>query len=355
MIDRRPSQDSDLGNQNQRYQRMNESDISPSDDDNDRMEDPEDRLLSAHGRIKSNRNQSDDMGVGNNKLRTAGNLKDYLNIADVYISNKQIDKAIELMLQCIESHALIYDRTSREFITVLTDIVSFMNNHALRLLNDDQCDAALDLLKICNELTMPEKFGVFPGLRILTFNHFGCAKRRQGHLKLSLRYLLKALAIITTSQVKEHCGITHLNICAVYSQLGDHEKALDHAKSAVLEFSHEYVVLKGPGNTSGLFDGKIRDLKEKAKFLAIAYYNMGAEEEFFCEYENAITCYDKAYKTMEEVFGENEPLITKIKKAYLEARDVSIFPRILILISFRNGSKDSKVRNRERILKHSVL
>jgi tetratricopeptide (TPR) repeat protein len=100
--------------------------------------------------------------------------------------------------------------------------IRFLNEIALRLLQEDKVRESMAVLEKCQAWTNPEKFGVFPALRSLTFNHIGCCYRRLGKLDKALLYLEKALHFVAGMDKVETRGITHINLCAVLSQIGEY-------------------------------------------------------------------------------------------------------------------------------------
>ena len=68
----------------------------------------------------------------------------------------------------------------------------------------------------------------------MTFNNMACYYRRIGKMRIALNFLQRALTIESRLQRPEIQADTHLNICAVLSQLNKHELALNHAMSAVI-------------------------------------------------------------------------------------------------------------------------
>ena len=81
--------------------------------------------------------------------------------------------------------------------------------------------------------------------RAVTYNNFACIFRRTKKLRSALSYLEKALEIEYNYlhfseqtvedclQISNPCDI-HLNICAILSQMGKHELALQHAMKALI-------------------------------------------------------------------------------------------------------------------------
>lgn len=66
-----------------------------------------------------------------------------------------------------------------------------------------------------------------------------CFVIRQGKLHSACKYLQRALAIESKLPTVENAADTHLNMCAVLSQLGKHAKALEHAMAALIALQEE--------------------------------------------------------------------------------------------------------------------
>jgi len=103
--------------------------------------------------------------------------------------------------------------------------------------------------------------------KAITYNNIACYYRKIGKLKLALTYLQSALEIEKTLEVTESAADTHLNICAVLSQLNKHDLALLHGTSAVALLQE--LMIRGLTLNS-----------ERFAVLAIAYHNIGVEQEF---------------------------------------------------------------------------
>jgi tetratricopeptide (TPR) repeat protein len=63
----------------------------------------------------------------------------------------------------------------------------------------------------------------------MTYNNLACYYRKLGHLRSALIYLEKALDLEKLSSHTAPMADTHLNTCAVLSQLDRHDLALLHA------------------------------------------------------------------------------------------------------------------------------
>lgn len=79
----------------------------------------------------------------------------------------------------------------------------------------EKFDATLEFLKKAEVLGQNSL-----ELRAITYNNMACYYRRIGKLRTALNYLQQALALETKIEKSQTLADTHLNICAVYSQLG---------------------------------------------------------------------------------------------------------------------------------------
>ena len=137
--------------------------------------------------------------------------------------------------------------------------------------------------------------------RAVTYNNFACIFRRTKKLRSALTYLEKALeieynylhfssnAVEDCLQVSNPCDI-HLNICAILSQMGKHELALQHSMKALILIQDE-LVSKFPiageqsrveesnigGQSDSAFPQQQRKPEDRMIVLCIAYHNIAVE------------------------------------------------------------------------------
>ena len=131
--------------------------------------------------------------------------------------------------------------------------------------------------------------------RAVTYNNFACIFRRTKKLRSALAYLEKALeieynylhfsvnAVDDCLQISNPCDI-HLNICAILSQMGKHELALQHSMKALILIQDE-LVNKQSFDASAVNetaeDGQVSKRPEdRLIVLCIAYHNIAVEQEF---------------------------------------------------------------------------
>ncbi|OMJ96207.1 hypothetical protein SteCoe_165 [Stentor coeruleus] len=172
------------------------------------------------------------------------------------------------------------------------------NRQAMDFLRQQEFDLCLSHLnKAESILTSSGKFNNLNKLYGITLNNFGCYYRRTGNLITALNFLRKALEILIKPPIDVyHLGGTHLNICAIVSQTGDHEDALSHAIIAL-----------------NLFTSKYLDDPSLLATLLVSYYNTGIEYEYLSQYTQACVVFTKALDLAIEKLGESHPLTISLK------------------------------------------
>lgn len=140
---------------------------------------------------------------------------------------------------------------------------------------------ATELLKKAEILTENE-----PGGRAVTYNNLACFARQQGRLHAALAFLQKALRIEETLARVENPADTHLNLCAVLSQLGKHPEALQHGIAALTLLQDELF-------SDATAASSAAQKPDRVAVLAICYHNIGVEYEFLKDWEAAAQAYTK--------------------------------------------------------------
>jgi tetratricopeptide (TPR) repeat protein len=97
---------------------------------------------------------------------------------------------------------------------------------------------------------------------------------------------------------------THLNACAVLSQLGRHQAALEHAQSALILLQEE--LFSGASlsvlSTNGSLPTAVQPPRaDRVAVLAIAYHNMGVEQEFLKKFDHSLQSYRKGVEAAQKV------------------------------------------------------
>ena len=111
---------------------------------------------------------------------------------------------------------------------------------------------------------------------------------------------------------------TFLNLCAVYSLLGRHVDALQSATQALklLKAVQDSAVDVSKGHG-------VLEKVDPASMLAIAYHNIGVEQEHLERYAEAYQSFTKALDVAEMQCGPQTPLVSKIRTALANATNAA--------------------------------
>ena len=160
------------------------------------------------------------------------------------------------------------------------------NKTAMDYLREDDFKEALALLKKAEALlnSLEEGENAQKRLKLLgiTYNNFGCFYKRKKQPNVALYYLQKALSIEST-QGEDQVNVagTHLNICAIHSQLSKHSEALHHAYEAYKLVEGVTAQPQSPTRTNAVTT------------LIIAFHNIAVELEFLGQVQEAVGFYEK--------------------------------------------------------------
>ncbi|CAG9319582.1 unnamed protein product [Blepharisma stoltei] len=210
------------------------------------------------------------------------------------------------------------------------------NKQAMELLRQDNYNEALLLLRKAESLlSHPENLkDANNKLHAITYNNIGCFYKKAGKAQLALQYLQRALEVSKNfpSEYTNLAG-THLNICAIVSQMGDHETGVSHAIKALQLLKKSYDE-DGSQNTIST--------------LIIALHNTGVEYEFLGELKKAEETYKCGMDLANKHLGKNHQLALTLTKNYtlLQRNREIIKPQLTKKLYFEKLSSGySRTRN----------
>lgn len=181
----------------------------------------------------------------------------------------------------------------------------------------DNYAVTIDLLKKAEVLTQHHH----PAERATTLNNLACYYRRLGKLHAAMTSLTRALAIEKKLHNVRNAADTHLNLCAVLSQLGKHQEALNHAQSALLTLQDEFFQKQTNVDDSGGSSPTRSAMQlDRVSVMCIAYHNMGVEQEFLKDLENCVASYKKGVGLAEQYLGVDHAITTTVRNSYLAAK-----------------------------------
>jgi tetratricopeptide (TPR) repeat protein len=147
-----------------------------------------------------------------------------------------------------------------------SDLCELCNSVGMCFLNKGDMTTSLDLLKRAESLCDQRS-----NLYASVLNNLACYYRKLGKARTALVYLDKAREIEATAPSPKSVANTHLNYCAILSELGKHDEALTHIMKAVIVLQEELM---------SVALGRDRPAEEKMEVLAVAYHNLAVELEF---------------------------------------------------------------------------
>ena len=215
-------------------------------------------------------------------------------------------------LECMERGLVLrqhfFGADSQEVWKACKTVGEMCNLLAMTYLQQEDFNMVLELLKKAEILTEKDEAG-----RAATFNNLACYYRRQGKLHAALQYLQKALKIEAGLANVQNPADTHINACAVLSQLGRHQTALDHAQTAIILLQEE--LLSPPGVV-----GAAAPQADRIAVLAIAYHNIGVEQEFLKRYEQSVLSYKKGVEVAERYLGAKHAICVTLNNSLVAAK-----------------------------------
>ncbi|KAL4466433.1 hypothetical protein ABPG73_019051 [Tetrahymena malaccensis] len=224
----------------------------------------------------------------------------------------RVNEALDVCEQMIINQQKV--RGPASFMRLFQQILKFLNNEAVNSLNQNQFEKSLFILIKSKELTELNIIKNPPSIRALTFNNFGCYYRRLQQLPKALGYLEQALRFLNSIKSRDYLGMTYLNISAVLSQMNEHYASLENAKKAVIEIHKDYQnYLNRKNYQEAIKDQEFVDI---CQALAISFYNVGVEQEFFQNYEVSLINYGKACEVCEDNLGSNHRLTRRFKELF---------------------------------------
>lgn len=216
-------------------------------------------------------------------------------------------------LECMERGLVLrqhfFGSDSEEVWTACKTVGEMCNLLGMTYLQQEDFNMVLELLKKAEILTERDP----PG-RAATYNNLACYYRRQGKLHAALQYLQKALKIESRLANVQNPADTHINACAVLSQLGRHQTALEHAQQALILLQEELLTPPGAGAAAA------PPAADRIAVLAIAYHNIGVEQEFLKRFDQSVLSYRKGVEVAERYLGPKHAICITLKNSLVASK-----------------------------------
>mmetsp|Transcript_19085 Transcript_19085/g.48832 ORF Transcript_19085/g.48832 Transcript_19085/m.48832 type:complete len:298 (+) Transcript_19085:83-976(+) len=229
-----------------------------------------------------------------------------------------IEKALRLLERALAFKLEAYGPENPETASAWTSLTNNYNVYAMKHLQDEDFKASHSLLSKAKAL-LESPANVISDeekrrLLAITYNNFACYYKKKNMLKSALTHAEAALEIEMASLTADTPSATHLNLCAILSQMGRHKHALEHARSALelLLADRENQVVAAPKELAG-------DEDEKTSLLAVCYHNMAVEQEYLRMYHPAIESYRQSYEIASRDLGPDHPTTLALQDSGEEA------------------------------------
>lgn len=221
--------------------------------------------------------------------------------SDALVQEGKYLESLDAMEEALNLRRTYFGETSDEYYKTAEKLCELCNMLSMIFLQKEKFEASLEFLKKAEMLARNSL-----ELKGVTYNNFACYYRRIGKLKVALKYLEDALGIEIKLDKTKALADTHLNICAVYSQLEKHDTAMNHIMKSIILLQDEllHYTAQRDENQNQNDAEKKKQLEDRVAVLAIAYHNLGVEYEYLKQYDEAILTYRKAVNFSNKHLGE---------------------------------------------------
>lgn len=221
-------------------------------------------------------------------------------------------EALPLAEQVLSCRRGKYDSDSKEVQTVSRAICELCNLVAMSYLNVDDYQQSMNYLKKAEEHGQDDDANM-----ALTYNNYACFYRRRNELTLAMEFLEKTLRIETSmTDNSSHQADTHLNMCAVLSQLGQHSTAIQHAQLALSLLEETFAdIISNTGNNQSQGNSTVPVHVDRIAALAIAYHNIGTEQEYMGSYHDCRQSYRRGAQIAKQYLGDGHSILKALQKS----------------------------------------
>ncbi len=182
----------------------------------------------------------------------------------------------------------------------MSDLICKYNQFAVDLMASGKLRSGIKILQRIEKLVQQNSSMMkrLCGVLNLTYNNLACGYKKIGWLPQALRCLDQAVTASNNCDSTENLAMTFLNSSAILGELGEHKAALGRAKCASTQCQADLLRIERlSANKDPLEVQRARN--DSQAMLAIAYYNIGVQEEALGQNSNNIgTWYDRAAKAI---------------------------------------------------------
>lgn len=237
------------------------------------------------------------------------------------MSNNVIEHCISeknwgLLQSHCKSYIISFSSLSKEEKSI--EVIRFVLKKATSLAKEHRIKESILLRNVIDNLRLEVPLKTYVKQAYDFLNYLSCALREKGCLFKAKLLTEKALKLS-----KKFSSLTKstsfMNMCAISSSMGQHDKALSYANLALDYIYNELLDLKNQG-----IQDKI--LKKYAK-IAIANYNQAVEEEFLGNVKQAVYGYETSLEVLTSYSIDATDLVEKVKNSLERLKKQEIIKR----------------------------
>ena len=268
----------------------------------------------------------------------------------------ELGQALRALEAALAIHCRVQGERSDVAIECSRQVADVCNSLGMQMLQRDDFVGCHALLRRAQARGQGDR-----AMFAITLNNLACYHRRRGHLKVALAHLSKAVDIEAHCDGAHKPADTHLNMCAVHSELGNHHEAMHHAKVALRLLRDElgmappsapnspshllrpggYLQPGGGGSAAGLLTGGYGEgpggctnqeqgggghgaygserpppSAERMAVLAIAHHNLAVEQEALRLPDEASRSFGEAAAIASDQLGDDHPVASALRQTH---------------------------------------
>jgi tetratricopeptide (TPR) repeat protein len=259
--------------------------------------------------------------------------------AENLVAQGLLTQAIKAYKQGLDIRISLYGADSEEIVKFSRAVIKKVLRSSGTLIDKGEMNLCVKSLKLLEKISAVYLENLFIPEKCEIHNTLACAYKKLNKLDQAKSELKLAIKCIKTHKdaAIDRASI-YLNMCTVLSNLKKHKEAAEYGKMAVKAAQDDIITMKlGSCNKA-----------RKVKLLAVAYHNLGVEEEFLKNYESALDWYRKAVHFLERNGSKDHMrLLTEFQKTYESAIKTIKSGKIKDKLSRKSEDRTPRLKKRE--------
>lgn len=226
--------------------------------------------------------------------------------AESLLKQGKVEKALDYMQMATRFRRRLYGDRSEDTLEYCRKMMKTALQATAQRLESKQAASAIPLLEAVQQAVSGIPVDLLASEVCGLHNSLALSYRRQGDVRTAKHHITKALQVAETCPAAQmDRAAAHLNMCVLQSTLGQHKEALGAGLKAV-QYAQEDLVEVSLGDKASR--------GEKVSVLAVAYHNVGVEQEHLKRRKEAVEWYSRAVKLLES-HGTSESLLVQVQRS----------------------------------------